>query len=44
MDNGYHTVESICYATKRALATIKGISEAKADKLLAEGRLTLHIA
>ncbi|CAB4062753.1 RAD51 [Lepeophtheirus salmonis] len=35
---GYHTVESIVYAPKKSLLAIKGISEAKADKLLAEGQ------
>lgn len=30
---GYHTVESIAYAPKKALIMIKGISEAKADKI-----------
>jgi DNA repair protein RAD51 len=30
---GYHTVESIAYAPKKALLVIKGISEAKADKI-----------
>lgn len=33
---GFHTVESIAYSTKRALCEVKGISEAKAEKLLAE--------
>ncbi|KAL5238756.1 hypothetical protein ACI65C_006166 [Semiaphis heraclei] len=33
---GYHTIESIAFATKKHLITIKGISEAKADKILAE--------
>ena len=32
-DAGYHTVESVAYAPKKALITIKGISEAKADKI-----------
>ena len=31
---GYHTVESVAFAPKKHLITIKGISEAKADKLL----------
>nr|ACO14764.1 DNA repair protein RAD51 homolog 1 [Caligus clemensi] len=35
---GYHTVESIVYAPKKNLLAIKGISEAKADKLLAESQ------
>ncbi|KAG0433780.1 hypothetical protein HPB47_019590, partial [Ixodes persulcatus] len=33
---GFHTVEAVAYAPKKQLLTIKGISEAKADKLLAE--------
>ncbi|XP_022090666.1 DNA repair protein RAD51 homolog A [Acanthaster planci] len=33
---GLHTVESVAYATKKELCNIKGISEAKADKILNE--------
>ncbi|KAL1129758.1 hypothetical protein AAG570_012702, partial [Ranatra chinensis] len=33
---GFHTVESIAYAPKKHLLTIKGISEVKADKIMAE--------
>ncbi|GFZ48036.1 DNA repair protein RAD51 [Saitozyma sp. JCM 24511] len=33
---GYHTVESVAFTPKKQLCTIKGISEAKADKILAE--------
>ncbi|KAI8818398.1 putative DNA repair protein RAD51 [Fimicolochytrium jonesii] len=33
---GFHTVESIAFTPKKALLLIKGISEAKADKILAE--------
>lgn len=33
---GYHTVESVAYTPKKNLITIKGISEAKADKILQE--------
>lgn len=33
---GFHTVEAVAYATKRALVEIKGITEAKAEKLLGE--------
>ena len=33
-ESGYHTVESIAFAPKKQLITIKGISEAKADKIL----------
>lgn len=35
-DAGYHTVESIAFTQKKQLLTIKGISENKADKILAE--------
>ncbi|GAB1286729.1 DNA repair protein RAD51 homolog 1 [Apodemus speciosus] len=33
---GYHTVEAVAYAPKKELINIKGISEAKADKILTE--------
>lgn len=33
---GYFTVEAVAYAPKKSLLIIKGISEAKADKILAE--------
>ncbi|KAM9917358.1 hypothetical protein OXX59_009390, partial [Metschnikowia pulcherrima] len=33
---GYHTVESVAYAPKKALLTVKGISEAKADRVSQE--------
>lgn len=33
-DAGYHTVEGVAYVTKRALTKVKGVSEAKADKIL----------
>jgi len=36
VESGFHTVESVAYATKKALMAIKGISEAKADKLQQE--------
>ncbi|KAI9711623.1 MAG: RecA recombinase Rhp51 [Candelaria pacifica] len=36
VDGGYHTVESVAYTPKRALEQIKGISEQKATKVLAE--------
>ena len=35
---GYHTVESVVYTPKKALLGIKGISEAKADKIIAEAQ------
>ena len=33
---GYHTVEAIAYTPKKMLLNVKGISEAKADKILME--------
>ncbi|KAK7202987.1 Rad51 variant [Myxozyma melibiosi] len=36
LEAGFNTVESIAYTPKRQLLAIKGISEAKADRLLAE--------
>jgi len=33
---GYHTVEAIAYTPKKQLLDVKGISEAKADKILLE--------
>ncbi|KAL1516694.1 hypothetical protein ABEB36_000573 [Hypothenemus hampei] len=35
-ENGYHTIESVAFAPKKYLLSIKGISEQKADKILAE--------
>lgn len=36
LEAGYYTVESIAYTPKKQLLNIKGISEAKADKILLE--------
>jgi len=33
-ESGFHTVESVAYSTRKVLCAIKGISEAKADKML----------
>jgi len=33
---GFHTVESVAYATKKSLVAIKGISDVKASKMLIE--------
>ncbi|KAI9222960.1 Rad51-domain-containing protein [Blastocladiella britannica] len=33
---GFHTIEAVAFTPKKALIEIKGISEAKADKILAE--------
>jgi len=40
---GFHTVESIAYATKKSLVQIKNISDNKADKLLAEASKLIHM-
>ena len=34
-EGGFHTVESVAFATKKVLMNVKGISEAKADKIMA---------
>ncbi len=33
-DAGYHTVESVAFTPKKALVNVKGLSEAKIDKIL----------
>lgn len=45
-DAGFHTVEAVAYTSKKNLIGIKGISEQKAEKILAEGEcwsIPLHI-
>jgi DNA repair protein RAD51 len=37
VDAGLNTVEAVAYTPKKHLMAIKGISEQKADKILAEG-------
>jgi predicted RecB family nuclease len=37
MDGGIHTVEALAHAAKRELTAIKGLSEAKVEKLQKEG-------
>lgn len=34
---GYNTIEAVAFTPKKILLTVKGISEAKADKILAQG-------
>jgi len=36
-DFGLHTVEAVAFTPKKTLLTIKGISDQKADKIIAEG-------
>ncbi|KAK2073561.1 hypothetical protein P8C59_007838 [Phyllachora maydis] len=36
VDGGFHTVESVAYTPRRVLEQIKGVSEGKATKILAE--------
>ena len=38
-DFGLHTVEAVAFTPKKALLTIKGISEQKADRIITEGML-----
>ena len=37
-DAGLHTVEAVAYTPKKNLMAIKGISEQKAEKIIAEGK------
>lgn len=37
MDGGIHTLEALAHAAKRELTAIKGLSEAKVEKLQKEG-------
>lgn len=39
VEGGFNTVESVAYTPRRVLEQIKGISEQKASKILAEGVL-----
>lgn len=43
-DAGYFSIQSIAFATKKDLCTVKGISENKADKLLEVGSLCSALA
>lgn len=36
---GFNTIEAVAFTPKKILTTVKGISEAKADKILATGEL-----
>jgi DNA repair protein RAD51 len=38
-ESGLNTVEAVAYTPKKILMSIKGISEQKADKILAEGTI-----
>lgn len=41
---GFHTIESIAFTPRKILVAVKGISEAKADKILSVGTFVLHLA
>ena len=41
-DAGYYTVEAIAFTPKKHLLTIKGISEAKADKIIVSTSTVVH--
>ena len=36
-EGGVHTVETLAYASKKDLVAIKGLSEAKVEKIQAQG-------
>lgn len=38
VEAGHHTIESVAYTAKKNLISIRGISDAKADKILAEAQ------
>jgi DNA repair protein RAD51 len=40
VDGGFNTAESVAYTPRRVLEGLKGISEQKAAKILAEGKMT----
>lgn len=42
-DAGFHTVEAVAYTPKKTILTTKGISEAKADKIIAECAKLVHM-
>jgi len=45
MEGGVHTLEALAHAPKRELTAIKGLSEAKVEKLQKEGMASgLHFA
>ncbi|RWS18911.1 DNA repair protein RAD51 like protein 1-like protein, partial [Leptotrombidium deliense] len=35
-ENGFYTIQAVAYAPKKALVAVKGISEAKAEKIQME--------
>ncbi|ELU16666.1 hypothetical protein CAPTEDRAFT_114057 [Capitella teleta] len=37
-DAGYHTVEAVAFVPKKAILAVKGISDAKADKIMVEAQ------
>eukprot|EP00948_MAST-09A_sp_MAST-9A-sp1_P002018 g2018.t1 len=43
VDGGFQTVQSIAYATLKVLTEVKGISEAKAQKIQAEAAKLVHM-
>lgn len=42
-DAGFHTIDSLFYAPKKSLLAVRGISEQKADKILAEAGKFMYI-
>lgn len=43
-DAGLHTVEAVAFTPKKNLMVIKGISDSKAEKILAEGKYSAKSA
>jgi DNA-binding transcriptional MerR regulator len=44
IEGGVHTLEALAHAPKRELTAIKGLSEAKVEKLQKEGESWPHVA
>lgn len=42
MDAGFKTVESVIFSTKKNLVAVKGMSEAKIDKIIEAGKNLNH--
>ena len=43
-DAGFHTIESLAFTPRKTLITVKGISEGKADKIIAAGACDAGLA
>ena len=43
-EGGVHTVETLAFAAKKDLVAIKGLSEAKVEKIQAQGEACKHVS